>query len=128
MVDRVLRVLGLCLFFMSSVRAQELSDAYVHHVVLFGLNDDVTLEQVAEFIEVGERDLARIPGVTEVSINKSARTDRAVHLKEYDLALYVRWKNNAVGDVYGPHVLHKSFVQKFRSLISTIRVIDFYGK
>jgi hypothetical protein len=99
----------------------------VHHVVLFDLKDGVTPEQVEEFIAVGEALLSQIPGVLEVSINKKAREDRAVHIKDYDVALYVKWENNETGNVYAPHMLHQTFVKLYKPLFAGLKVIDFYG-
>jgi len=101
--------------------------AQVHHIVLFDLKDNVTEKQIEEMITVGVALLADIPGVLEVSINKKARQDRKVHIKDYDVALYVRWKDNKTGDVYGPHVLHQSFLKLYKPLVAGIKVIDFYG-
>ena len=69
----------------------------VHHVVLVKLKDGVTPQQVEEMITVGKALLSKIPGVLEVSFGKRAREDRPVHIKDYDLAIYVRWENNETG-------------------------------
>jgi hypothetical protein len=111
--------------FSSSAFAGE---ACVHHVVLFDLKDDVTPDQIEEFITVGEALLSQIPGVQEVSLNKKARADRDIHIKDYDLALYVRWENNEAGNVYGPHPLHQTLLKLYKSQWAGVKVIDFYGK
>ena len=103
-------------------------EACVHHVALFDLKDDVTPEQIEEFIVVGEALLSQIPGVQDVSINKKAREDRAIHIKDYDIALYVRWENNEAGNVYGPHPLHQTLIKLYKSQWVGVKVIDFYGK
>ena len=99
----------------------------VHHVVLFDLKDGVTPERVEELIAVGEALLSQIPGVLEVSINKKAREDRDVHIKDYDVALYVKWENNETGNVYAPHMLHQTFLKLYKPLFAGLKVIDFYG-
>ncbi|UCE56565.1 MAG: Dabb family protein [Desulfobacterales bacterium] len=102
-------------------------EACVHHVVLFDLKDDVTPEQIEEFIIVGEALLSKIPGVQEVSINKKAREDRGIHIKDYDVALYVRWENNEAGNVYGPHTLHQTLLKLYKQQWAGVKIIDFYG-
>ena len=81
----------------------------VHHMVLFKLKPNVSPKQINEMKTVGEALLSRIPGVLDVSINAKARQDRKVHIKDYDLGMYVKWQNNKAGDTYGPHILHQSF-------------------
>ena len=100
----------------------------VHHVVLFDLKDDVTPEQIDESIALGEVLISQIPGVEYVSIGKKAKDDRAIHVKDYDIAAYVRWENLETGKVYGPHLLHQTFLKLYKSQWAGVRVIDFYGK
>ena len=100
----------------------------VHHIALFDLKDDVTPEQIEEFITVGEALISQIPGVQDVSINKKAKDDRAIHIKDYDVALYVRWENLETGKVYGPHPLHQTVLKLYKSQWAGVKVIDFYGK
>lgn len=100
----------------------------VHHVVLFDLKGDVTPEQIEEFIIVGEALLSKIPGVQEVSINKKDRDDRAIHIKDYDVAAYIRWETLETGNVYGPHPLHQTLLKLYKSQWASVKVIDFYGK
>ena len=102
-------------------------EASVHHVVLLDLKDDVTPEQVEEMITVCKALLSQIPGVLEVSFGKKAREDRAIHIKDYDVGLYVKWENIETGKVYGPHILHKSFGKLYKQFIAGFKVIDFYG-
>ena len=99
----------------------------VHHVVLCNLKDGVTPKQVEEMITVGKALLSKIPGVLEVSFGKKAREDRPIHIKDYDLAIYVKWENNETGNVYGPHILHQTLLKLYGPLFSGMRIIDFYG-
>ena len=96
-------------------------------MVLLDLKDDVTPKQVEDLITVGEALISQIPGVLEVSINKKARDDRDIHIKDYDVVLYVKWESLETGKVYGPHILHQSWVKLFKPLFAGVRVIDFYG-
>jgi len=99
----------------------------VHHVVLCNLKDGVTPKQVEEMITVGKALLSKIPGVLEVSFGKKAREDRPVHIKDYDLAIYVKWENNETGNIYGPHILHQTLLKLYGPLVAGWRIIDFYG-
>ncbi len=99
----------------------------VHHIALIKLKDGVTPQQVEEMITVGKALLSKIPGVLEVTIGKKARDDRPMHIKDYDLAVYVRWENNETGNVFGPHILHQTTLKLFTPLWDYYKVIDFYG-
>ena len=99
----------------------------VYHVVLLDLKEDVTPEQVEEMITVCKALLSQIPGVLEVSIGKKAREDRPIHIKDYDVGLYVKWEKLETGNVYGPHILHQSFLKLYKPLLAGVKVIDFYG-
>lgn len=117
-------VLVITIIFCASAFAGE---ANVHHVVLLDLKDDVTPKQVEELITVGEALISHIPGVLEVSINKKARDDLDIHIKDYDLVLYVKWENIETGKVYGPHILHQSFLKLYGPLVASLKIIDAYG-
>jgi hypothetical protein len=99
----------------------------VNHVVLVNLKDGVTPEQIEEIRIVGKALLSKIPGVLEVSFGKKALDDRPIHVKDYDVALYVKWENIEVGKAYGPHVLHQTLLKLYGPLFARLRVIDFYG-
>lgn len=102
-------------------------EANVHHVVLFDLKDDVTSEQVEEMITVGKALLSQIPGVLEVSFGKKALDDRPIHVKDYDLGLYVKWETLECGKVYGPHILHQTLLKLYKARWEGLKIIDFYG-
>ena len=111
-------------FFSASVSA---GGANVYHVVLLNLKEGVTPEQTEEMITVCKALLSQIPGVLEVSLGKKALDNREVHIKDYDMALYVKWETVETGQVYGPHILHKSFLKLYAPLVSGMKIIDFYG-
>lgn len=117
-------VLVTTIFFSTSAFTGE---ACIHHVVLLDLKDEVTPEQITEFITVAEALLSQIPGVQEVSINKKARDDRPIHIKDYDVGVYVRLENNEAGNIYGPHPLHQTVLKLYKSQWTGVKVIDFYG-
>ena len=99
----------------------------VYHVVLVDLKDGVTPEQVEEMVTVGKALISQIPGVLEVSLGKKALENRAIHIKDYDVVLCVKWENIETGKVYGPHILHKSFLKLYGPLAAGMKIIDFYG-
>ena len=117
-------VLVTTILFSASAFAGE---ANVNHVVLFVLKDDVTPKQVEELITVCKALLSQIPGVLEVSIGKKARDDRAIHIKDYDVALIVKWENIETGKIYGPHILHQTLLKLYKAQWAGVKIIDFYG-
>ncbi|MBW1649687.1 MAG: Dabb family protein [Deltaproteobacteria bacterium] len=117
-------IFAASIFISASVYAGEPN---VYHVVLVDLKDGVTAQQIEEMTTVGKALLANIPGVLDISINKKAREDRKVHIKDYDLGVLVKWENNKTGDIYAPHVLHQTFLKLYKDMFKSIRVIDFYG-
>ena len=117
-------VIVTTILFSASVFADESS---VYHVVLVNLKDGVTPEQVEEMVAVGKALISQIPGVLEVSFGKKALENRDVHIKDYDVGLCVKWEKIETGKVYGPHILHKSFLKLYGPLVGGMKVIDFYG-
>ncbi len=99
----------------------------VYHVVLVDLKDGVTPEQVEEMVTVGKALISQIPGVLEVSLGEKALENRAIHIKDYDVVLCVKWENIETGKVYGPHILHQSFLKLYKQLFAGLKIIDFYG-
>ena len=117
-------VLVTTILFSASVFAGESS---VYHVVLVNLKDGVTPEQVEEMFTVGKALISQIPGVIEVSFGKKALENRDVHIKDYDVGLCVKWEKLETGKVYGPHILHQSFLKLYGPLVGGMKIIDFYG-
>lgn len=117
-------VIVITILFSASVFADESS---VYHVVLVNLKDGVTPEQVEEMFTVGKALISQIPGVLEVSFGKKALENRDVHIKDYDVVLCVKWEKIETGKVYGPHILHQSFLKLYGPLVGGMKIIDFYG-
>ena len=116
-----------------SPKAQSLleqeSQKPLHHVVLFDLKESTSAEDKAKIVTSGETLLSEIPGVIEVQLGDKAREDREVHIKNYDLALYVQFESNADLDVYSPHEKHQEFIKIVSPMLEKdgVKVIDFYG-
>ena len=119
----VMIIVAILLFNVSAFAGE----GNVYHVVLLNLKEGVTPEQTEEMITVCKALLSQIPGVLEVSLGKKALDNRDVHIKDYDMALCVKWETIETGQVYGPHILHKSFLKLYGPLVSGMKVIDFYG-
>jgi hypothetical protein len=117
-------VLVTTILFSASAFAEE---ANVYHVFLLDLKDDVTPQQVEEMITVSKALLSKIPGVLEVSIGKKALDNRAIHIKDYDVAGIVKWENLETGKVYGPHILHQTLLKLYKPIWAGVKVIDFYN-
>jgi len=101
--------------------------AGIAHIVLFDMKDDVAPETVERFIAAGKSLLSDIPGVAHVAIGHKAMEDRGVHIKDYDVGLYLRFRDQEAMDGYGPHPLHKVFVDMAKPLVANMKVIDFHA-
>lgn len=108
--------------------AQE-NKKYLHHIVLFDLKDNISNRDKAKIVTSGKTLLSQIPGVINVQLGDKAREDREVHIKNYDLALYVQFESSADIDIYAPHENHQEFIKILSPMLEKdgIKVIDFYG-
>ena len=111
-----------------SLLAQE-SKKPLHHIVLFALQESISAQDQAKIVTTGKTLLSAIPGVVEVQLGDKARENRKVHIKNYDLALYVQFESNADLDVYSPHENHQEFIKILSPMLEEngLKVIDFYG-
>jgi hypothetical protein len=100
----------------------------VHHIVLFELPDSTTPEAIASIIDDGVALLSQIPGVINVELGLKAREDRDVHIKNYQLGLYVHLQSNGDLDVYSPHPNHQEFLARHKAKWTKVQVLDFFGK
>lgn len=101
----------------------------INHVVLLDLKEATSTKDKIKIVKAGKALLSKIPGVLEVQLGNKAREERKVHIKNYDLALYVKFESSADLDVYGPHENHREFIKIIRPMLEEdgIKVIDFYG-
>ena len=111
-----------------SLLAQE-SQKPLHHIVLFDLKESTSAKDKAKIVTAGETLLSEIPGVVDVQLGDKARENREVHIKNYDLALYIEFESNADLDVYSPHENHQEFIKIVSPMLEEngVKVIDFYG-
>lgn len=102
-------------------------EAAIEHIVLFDIKDEVAPETVERVMAAGRSLLSDIPGVAYVSIGRKALADRDAHIKDYDVGLYLRFRDQEAMAGYGPHVLHKVFVDMVKPLVAKMQVVDFYA-
>ncbi|MEB3225090.1 MAG: Dabb family protein [Synechococcus sp.] len=100
----------------------------IHHIVLFTLAETTRPTETQAIINDGLTLLGAIPGVFKVDLGLKARADRDVHIKDYQLALYVHLENEAALDVYGPHANHQEFLQRHKAKWTKVQVVDFFGQ
>jgi hypothetical protein len=62
----------------------------IYHIVLIDLLDTTSREEIDALIADGKVSIAAIPGILAVDIGFKARDDRPVHIRDYDLAVYVQ--------------------------------------
>jgi hypothetical protein len=100
----------------------------VLHVVLFTFTPDMKPADEAALVADAKRLLAAVPGVEEVRIGHKAWDDRDVHVKDYSMALSIRFKDKAACLAYQPDPKHQEFANKWRPKFASVRVIDFYSE
>ena len=100
----------------------------LHHIVLFELADSTSEAETQTIIDDGIELLSQIPGVLKVDLGLKARENRDVHIKNYQLALYVQLESEAALDVYSPHEHHQEFLVRHKTKWTKVQVVDFFGK
>lgn len=100
----------------------------LHHIVLFELANSTSEADTQAIIDDGIELLSQIPGVLKVDLGIKARENRDVHIKNYQLALYVQLESEADLDVYSPHEHHQEFLARHKTKWTKVQVVDFFGK
>lgn len=100
----------------------------VHHIVLFELATTTSVVDTQAIIDDGIELLSQIPGVLKVDLGLKAREDREVHIRNYQLALYVYLESNAALDIYAPHPYHQEFLARHKTKWTQVQVLDFFGQ
>ena len=93
--------------------------------MLVEFKQDVTSEQQGEVSDQARAMLSEIPVVEEIYIGPKARQNRAVHIKNYDVAIYIRLQHEDDIDAYRSHPLHRRFLQQNKHKFAWIQVVDF---
>ena len=113
-------------FFTTTVWAQPAVDSLpLHHLVLVSFTESSTAEQRQQVVDDSLTLLQQIPGVETVAAGRKARADRPVHIKDYDVAIYVRLSNEKALANYSSHPKHLQLLQRNKPAIGAIKVIDF---
>ncbi|HAG94347.1 MAG: stress responsive protein [Pseudomonadales bacterium] len=100
----------------------------LHHIVLVRFTESSTKAQRQRIIEDSLNLLRTIPGVIAVAAGAKARADRAVHLSQYDVGIYVQLRNVQALDAYSAHPQHQQLLKNNQEAIAAINVIDFSGR
>ena len=116
-------------FFTTTVWAQPAVDSLpLHHLVLVSFTESSTAEQRQQVVDDSLTLLQQIPGVETVAAGRKARADRPVHIKDYDVAIYVRLSDEKALDAYSAHPKHVQLLQRNKPVIASIKVIDFFSE
>ena len=108
--------------------AEAAKDAPVLHVVLFQFKPDASAGDASALIADSHRLLKQIPVVEDLHVGRKALDQREVHIKDYDVALYIKFKKAADVQIYSDHPKHVEFANKYRPKTASIRVADFYSE
>jgi hypothetical protein len=100
----------------------------VVHVVLFRVKKDAAPKAAEELIRDVHRLLAKIPVVVDIHVGRRAPGEREVHLKDYDVGLYILFKKLEDVQTYLDHPLHVEFAERARETVENVRVMDFYSE
>ena len=97
----------------------------VVHVVLVWLKDAGNAEHRQQII-TGSMQLRDIPGVLDLRVGEVIPSDRPVVDSSYDVALTLRFANDAALQTYLAHPIHKTTVKEvFVPIMDHYRVMDF---
>lgn len=121
-------VTWVVLFSVTSWAQQESGALPLHHVVLVSFTEQSTAQQRQQVINDSLIMLSEIPGVEYVTAGKKAATDRPVHVKDYDVGIYVRLKDADALAAYSVHPKHVQMLKQNKPAIGSIKVIDFFGE
>lgn len=99
----------------------------VHHIILFDLKPTTSESDLAAMMTDAKDLLAKIPGVLELEMGRKALDNRDVHIKDYDVGLYIKLSKLSDLEVYILSPQHQEFIRRNRFKWDTFKMIDFYG-
>lgn len=110
----------------TAVIAQDMpKPAGVVHVVLVWLKEAGNTAQRQQIITASKQ-LKDIPGVLDLRVGEVIPSDRSVVDSSYDVALTLRFANDAALQAYLIHPVHKRTVKEvFMPIMDKFRVMDF---
>ncbi len=98
------------------------SPAPISHIVLVRMQDPSKVDQlIAESV----RDLGAIPAVTTLAVGRHLETGRENIIRDYDVALYVGFRDTNGYTAYVDDPRHVAFVERWKPYISSLDVRDF---
>ncbi len=100
----------------------------VVHVVFFKLKSDAPKDAADTLINEAHRLLSKVPVVRDVKAGRRAPGDRPIHIRDYDVGLYVYFDRLEDIQTYLDHPLHVQYAEKAGKLVETVRVADFYSE
>ena len=115
-------------FIGATAGSESKSEPALVHVVLFDLKEDAPATAAEDLIRDVHEMLAEIPVITEVHAGKRAPGERAVHVKDFDVAISLHLKSASDVQAYLDHSLHVRFGKKHGGIIERVRVCDFYDE
>ncbi len=115
-------------FLGATTGSESKSEPALVHVVLLDLKGDAPATAAEDLIRDVHKMLAEIPVITAVHAGKRAPGDRAVHVKDFDLAISLHLKSASDVQAYLDHPLHVRFGEKYGDVIERVRVCDFYDE
>lgn len=114
--------------FNEGAAAQPANPAGVVHVVFFKLKADAPKEAADLVIKEAHRLLTKVPVVRDVKAGRRAPGDRPIHIKDYDVGLYVYFDRLEDIQTYLDHPLHVEYAKKVGEVVESVRVADFYSE
>lgn len=96
----------------------------VEHLVVFKLKTGVTPDKEQELLGLLQSFKERIPGIVELTagINVTEETDNR---HGFSLGLRVTFENQEALRQYGPHPVHRQFVQALDGILDQVVVVDY---
>ena len=106
--------------------ATQESKKMLRHVVLFGFNDDLTVEQVKEI----ENAFANLPKKIDVIREYEWGTDCSPEglQKEHTHCFFLSFESEKDRDTYLVHPDHQAFGQLLGGKLKTVTVVDYWVK
>jgi len=99
----------------------------VVHVVLFKVKQDLPDGAAQRLIDDAHRLLKKIPVVRELHVGYRAPGDRPVHIRDYEVGLYILFDRLEDVQTYLDHPLHVQYARRAGEVVESVRVADFYS-
>jgi len=94
------------------------------HLVSFKFNENYTKEHERKLLDKIATFKAHIPGIVEITagVNTTGETEQ---IQGYTLGLRVTFQDEEALRAYGPHPVHREYVQMLDGIIDNVIVIDY---